>query len=96
MAATKRRRVTPKGILEQMAGRKIDPNILPASHKVQILEYLLVCPASELNDYQTSDCPNFIYEAAKLLIDSRLPEYMGMLNICRIMAREDAQKEQTK
>lgn len=96
MAETKRRRITPKGLLEQMAGRRIDPNILPASHKVVILEYLLVCPASELNDYQTSDCPNFIYESAKLLIDSRLPEYMNMLSICRSMAQEDANKEQKK
>jgi len=96
MAETKRRRITPKGLLEQMAGRRIDPNILPASHKVVILEYLLVCPASELNDYQTSDCPNFIYESAKLLIDSRLPEYMNMLSICRAMAQEDSIKEQKK
>lgn len=84
------RRYTPKGILEKMAGIKIDPNLLPAIHKVQIMEYLLTCPASELTDYQTPDCPNFIYEAAKLLIDSRLPDFISVLNLCRQMAREDA------
>ncbi len=88
--AERNRRFTPKGLLEKMSGRKIDPNLLPAIHKVQILEYLLMCPASELNDYQTSDIPNFIYEAAKLLIDSRLPDFISVLNQCRIMAREDA------
>lgn len=90
MANQRDRRVTPKGILEKMAGRKIDPNLLPATHKVQILEYLLTCPASELNDYQAADSPNFIYESAKLLIDSRLPDFINVLNQCRIMAREDA------
>ena len=90
MANQRDRRITPKGILEKMAGRKIDPNLLPAIHKVQILEYLLTCPASELNDYQTADCPNFIYEAAKLLIDSKLPDFISVLNQCRVMAREDA------
>jgi len=84
------RRITPKGVLEKMAGRKVEPNLLPAIHKVQIMEYLLTCPASELNDYQTPDCPDFIYEAAKLLIDSRLPDFISVLNQCRIMAREDA------
>ena len=77
-------------MLEKVSGRKIDPNLLPAIHKVQILEYLLTCPASELSDYQSSDCPNFIYEAAKLLLDSRLPEFINVLSLCRIMAREDA------
>lgn len=88
--AERNRRFTPKGLLEKMAGRKVDPNLLPAIHKVQIMEYLLTCPASELNDYQSPDCPNFIYESAKLLIDSRLPDFIGVLNQCRIMAREDA------
>ena len=88
--AERNRRFTPKGLLEKMAGRKVDPNLMPAIHKVQIMEYLLTCPASELSDYQTPDCPNFIYESAKLLIDSRLPDFISVLNQCRIMAREDA------
>lgn len=90
MANQRNRRFTPKGILEKMAGKKIEPNILPASHKVLILEYLLSCPASEINNYQTADCPNFIYEATKMLLDSRLGDYMSVLNQCRVMAREDA------
>lgn len=77
-------------MLEKVSGRKIDPNLLPATHKVQILEYLLTCPAKELSEYQHGECPNFIYEAAKLLIDSRLPEFINVLNVCRQMAREDA------
>ena len=84
------RRTTPKGILEKMAGRKVEHNLLPAIHKVQILEYLLTCPASELNKYQQGDCPEFIYESAKLLIDGKLLDFIGVLNLCRIMAREDA------
>ena len=84
------RRVTPKGVMEKVSGRKIDSNLLPALHKVQILEYLLTCPASELDKYQTPDTPNFIYEAAKLLLDSRLPDFIAILNDCRTMAREDA------
>ncbi len=86
----KQRRFTPKGLLEKMVGRKIDPNLLPAIHKVQIMEYLLTCPANELSDYQTGDTPNFIYESAKMLIDSRLPDFISVLDQCRTMAREDA------
>lgn len=87
--ANKNRRVTPKGMLEKETGRKIDPNLLPAIHKVQILEYLLSCPASELHDYQHADMPEFIFEAAKLLDDGKLLEFIQVLNLCRIMARED-------
>jgi len=88
--AEKNRRITPKGLLVKMVGRKIDPNILPAIHKVQIMEYLLTCPISQLVEYRESNIPTFIHVSAKMLVEGRIPDYMSVLNQCRIMAREDA------
>ena len=87
--ATKDRRTTPKCMLEKATGKSLNIEMMPAAHKVQIIEYLLSCPASELNEYQHGEWPNFIYEAAKMLIDSRLNELMQVLALCRQMARED-------
>jgi len=90
MAVQRNRRLTPKGLLEKMVGRKIDPNLLPAIHKVQIMEFLLTCPASELTEYQGSENPSFICQCADMLREGRMLEFTQVLNLCRIMAREDA------
>lgn len=84
------RRVTPKGNLEKMVGRKIDPNLLPAIHKVQIMEFLLTCSHDELVKYVSIDQPVFIVICAKMINEMKLDEYMSVLDRCRAMAREDA------
>ena len=50
MAATKNRRTTPKGIMERVTGKKLESNVLPAAHKVLIMEYLLSCPMKEIQN----------------------------------------------
>ena len=89
MAATKNRRTTPKGILERVTGKKLESNVLPAAHKVLIMEYLLSCPIKEIEKYKDITYPAFIFECATLLIDDRIGEYMTILCQCRTMARED-------
>lgn len=76
--------------MERVSGKKLESNVLPASHKVQIMEYLLSCSVRELNKYKDIDHPTFIYECAALLIDDRMEEYLNVLTRCRAMAREDA------
>ena len=90
MAAQRNRRITPKGILEKVAGRKIDPNLLPALHKVQIMEFLLICPSDELGQYQDNDLPVLITECADMLREGRLFDFTRILDLCRKMAKEDA------
>lgn len=89
MAATKNRRTTPKGILEKVTGKKLDNNILPAAHKVQIMEYLLSCPTKEVMKYKEIEYPTFIFECATLLCEDKMGEYMEVLCHCRAMAKED-------
>ena len=89
MSATKNRRTTPKGILERLTGKKLENNVLPASHKVLIMEYLLSCPTKEMTKYKELEYPTFINECVTLLCNGRLGEYVGVLNQCRIMAKED-------
>ena len=89
MAATKNRRTTPKGILERVTGKKLESNVLPASHKVLIMEYLLSCSTKEIEQYKDITYPTFIFECATLLSDDRIGEYMTILCQCRTMARED-------
>ena len=90
MANQRNRRLGPKGLLEKMVGRKIDPNLLPAIHKVQIMEYLLTCPTNELPEYQSDDNPTFVCQCVDMLREGRMLEFTQVLNLCRIMAREDA------
>lgn len=90
MAATKNRRTTPKGILERVTGKKLESNVLPAAHKVLIMEYLLSCPTKEMTKYKELEYPTFIYDCALLLCNGKLDEYISALNQCRAMAREDA------
>ena len=90
MAATKNRRTTPKGIMERVTGKKLESNVLPAAHKVLIMEYLLSCPTKEMTKYKEMEYPTFINECATLLCNGRLGEYIGVLDQCRAMAREDA------
>ena len=87
------RRTTPKGIMERVTGKKLENNVLPAFHKVLIMEYLLSCPVKEIVKYKDIEYPTFIFECATLLNDDRMGEYMNVLEQCRIMAREDALKE---
>lgn len=91
MAATKNRRTTPKGILEKVTGKKLESNILPAAHKVLIMEYLLSCPTKEVMKYKEIEYPTFIFECATLLCDDKMGEYMEVLSRCRVMAKEDEQ-----
>ena len=91
MAATKNRRTTPKGILERVTGKKLESNVLPASHKVLIMEYLLSCPTKEMTKYKDIEYPTFINECAILLCNGRLGEYIGVLNQCREMAKVDTE-----
>ena len=86
------RRVTPKGILEKVTGKKLENNIMPAAHKVLIMEYLLSCPINEIAKYKDITYPTFIYECATLLNEDRIGEYITILCQCRTMAREDAEK----
>ena len=90
MNEQKSRRFTPKGILEKMVGRKIDPNLLPAIHKVQIMEYLLTCPFEEISELRGKDIPIFVAICARMLANEEIARYMSVLNRCRLMAREDA------
>lgn len=90
MTVQRNRRLTPKGMLEKMVGRKIDPNLLPAIHKVQIMEYLLSCPHGTLAEYQDNDNPSFICQCVDMLREGRILEFTQVLNLCRQMAREDA------
>ena len=92
MKQSKNRRTTPKGIMERVTGKKMESNILPAAHKVLIMEYLLSCPISEIAKYNDISLPTFIYECATLLNEDRIGEYITILNQCRTMAREDAEK----
>jgi hypothetical protein len=92
MAATKNRRTTPKGIMERVTGKKLESNVLPASHKVLIMEYLLSCPTKEVQKYSDIEYPTFINECATLLYNDRLYEFMKVLSICRDMAEEDKPK----
>ena len=94
--AERNRRTTPKCMLEKAARKSLAVSILPASHKVQILEYLLSCPAHELNQYQTSEWANFIYESARMLIDGRMLEFLQCLDMCRKMAKEEDENEENK
>lgn len=96
MAATKNRRTTPKGILERVTGKKLENNILPASHKVLIMEYLLSCPMKEIQKYNDIEYPAFISECATLLYNDRLNEYISILHQCRQMEREDEANERHK
>lgn len=91
MAATKNRRITPKGILERVTGKKLESNVLPAAHKVLIMEYLLSCPTKEMTKYKDIEYPTFIYDCALLLCNGKLDEYISALNQCRAMAREDSE-----
>ena len=83
------RRTTPKGILERVTGKKLENNVLPASHKVLIMEYLLSCPIKEIERYKDINHPTFIFECATLLSEDRIGEYITVLSQCRIMAKED-------
>ena len=91
MQTERNRRTTPKCMLEKAVGKNLSVCMLPALHKVQIMEHLLSCPASELNRYQTGEWPNFIYECAHMLIDGRMLEYMQCLAICRQMSKEEGE-----
>ena len=86
------RRTTPKGILERVTGKKLENNILPASHKVLIMEYLLSCSTKEMIKYKELEYPTFINECAMLLFNGKLGEYISVLSQCRAMAREDIEK----
>ena len=90
MAVQRNRRLTVKGVLEEMVGRKIDPNLLPAIHKVQIMEYLLSCPQGELSEFQSNENPTFICQCVDMLREGRMLDFTKILNLCREMAREDA------
>lgn len=79
-------------MLEKATGKSLAVSILPASHKVQIMEYLLSCPARELNEYQTGDWANFIYESAHMLLDGRMLEYLQCLALCRQMVKDEAEE----
>ncbi len=92
MANQRNRRLTPKGLLEKMAGRKVDPNLLPAIHKVQIMEFLLSCPSGELAEYRSDENPTFIVQCVDMLREGRMLDFTQVLNLCRIMAREDSLK----
>ncbi len=86
------RRVTPKGILEKVTGKKLENNILPAAHKVLIMEYLLSCPITEIATDKDITYPTFIYECATLLEEDRIGEDITILCQCRTIAKEDAEK----
>lgn len=90
MTEQKSRRFTTKGILEKMVGRTIEPNLLPAIHKVQIMEYLLTCPFEEVAELRGKDIPIFVAICARMLANEEIVRYMSVLGRCRIMAREDA------
>lgn len=86
------RRTTPKGILERVTGKKLENNVLPASHKVLIMEYLLSCSTREIAKYKDIEYPTFIFECASLLSDDRLGEYMTILAQCYAMTKEERNK----
>lgn len=90
MANQRNRRIGPKGALEKMAGRKIDHNLLPAIHKVQIMEFFLTLPANELVVYQSQDNASFITQCAEMLREGRIFDFVRVLDLCRQMAKEDA------
>lgn len=90
MANQRDRRTTPKGIVEKVSGRKIEPNLLPATHKVQIMEYLLTCDNEELTRLVDNNHPAFVVLCARLLCDRKISEYMNLLRLCRLMTREEA------
>lgn len=96
MAATKNRRTTPKGIMERLSGKKLESNVLPASHKVLIMEYLLSCPMKEVQKYSDIEYPTFITECASLLYNDRMSDFINILALCRNMAREDEANERHK
>lgn len=83
------RSLKAKGILERACGRKLTNNIITPADKVEIMEYLLACPVSEMSGYNDPSMPSFIVECAVMLLNNQIREYMGVLSICRHMARED-------
>lgn len=86
---TKSRRITTKGVLEKVTGKRLKNNLLSAKDKVEIMEYLLQCQTAEMIGYNDNTYPTFIVECALLLIDNKFSEYMAILDKCRQMARED-------
>ena len=96
MAATKNRRTTPKGILERVTGKKLESNVLPAAHKVLIMEYLLSCPTKEVQKYSDIEYPTFINECATLLYNDRLYEFMKVLSLCLDMAEKEAPRSRSQ
>lgn len=90
MASQRNRRIGPKGTLEKMAGRKVYHNLLPAIHKVQIMEFLLTVPINELGIYQSQNNASFITLCADMLREGRMLDFARVLNLCRQMTKEDA------
>lgn len=84
----RKRQIKTKTLVQQMSGKKI-ANLLPAQDKVDIMEYLLQCPASELHAYVEKRYPIFITECAMLLAEKRIGDYIALLRQCRAMATED-------
>lgn len=90
MAMTERnRRVSPKGMIEKMTGRKMEINLLPAIHKVQILEYMLTCSREEVQQLGADGMCAFVVMNAKMLCEGRMVDYMNVLRQCRLMAKEE-------
>ena len=90
--AKRNRQLKTKAVIQKMSGKRI-ANLLPAQDKVDIMEYLLQCPASELQSYKGEDYPTFIVECATLLAGQRIGDYISLLRECRAMAEEDRKCE---
>ena len=74
--------------MEKAVGRRIDPNLLPAAHKVQILEFLLTCDKGTVKEQAQSNVA-FVSICATLLLDMKMEEYFNILRQCRAMEQEE-------
>ena len=90
MARTPRNRpFSPKSIIEKAAGKKIDRNVLSATHKVQIMEYLLACSIDEMAKFTDNSYPTFVVECSLMLMAKEIDKYLRMLQLCKQIEREE-------
>lgn len=86
----KRSRVSKvKNLIMKQEGRRQN-DVLPAQDKVDIMEFLLQCPADKMLSYNNNKYPTFIVGCALLLINNKMDVYFSVLESCKRMAKNDS------
>ena len=81
-------------ILEEVGFMLPSKKLLTSKEKVDIMEQFLMMPMSKIISLQQDGKkPSFVQQIARLLYNNNIGEYFDVLKMCREMAREEEQKE---